>query len=256
MDLINWDTSIIELLSGIQREELRLAWLHDVMYEKLSYRSYKWNWAIAIMGFLISLIAFITVAVNNDKLNLIGSIFNGIIGLAVGFLTRQSEKLNLETNAENHRRTAAAHTSLFQDIEEMKKRPTKTANEFLFYVRSTSKSIREASSTLYISETVKQEFDKTCKEKGIELPDTFTAIAGLSVAINPQGISAPPTRRGTSAEQKEPEREPEKEPEKVKEREPEKVKEREPQKIKENGKQKGYDSSVLKYELGRLAAHV
>ena len=74
MDLINWDPSIIELLSGIQREELRLAWLHDVMYEKLSYRSYKWNWAIAIVGFLISLIAFITATV----INAIRLVINGI----------------------------------------------------------------------------------------------------------------------------------------------------------------------------------
>lgn len=219
-----WDVQMITVITRIQREELKLAWYHDKMYEILAARSYKWGWGIAIMGFLISIIAFIMVAINNSVFEMIGSIINGIIGLFIGFLTRQSERLNLETDAENHRRTACMHTALYEEIEYMKMHPSQDGDKYLFHVRSTSRSIRENAANLYILDEVKAQFIAECQTRGIANSDTFSQLGELVVIREPNRNSYDDLTDN-----------PPKDP------------------VPKKDKRKGYDAKKLEYELGRLS---
>ncbi len=178
-----WDTGEMRLITKIQKDELQAAWLHNRMYETLTSYDYKLGWAVSILGLIAGIIGFLLATVIDTTWNTAGGIIAGIIGLLITFISRQSDRLNLSSNAESHRLIAANHTGLYDDIGLIKSHPTQPADLFLQVVKSVIKSIRDNSMNLMISDEVRDEWVAECKARGISEYDAFDQLKEITVEL-------------------------------------------------------------------------
>ncbi len=189
-DPIIWDTEAGQIITRIQKDELRNTWLHNRMYETLMATSVRLGWVITLLGLISSILGFLLASIQSSEWQYSGGIISGIVGLIVSFLSRQSDRLNLSSTAEHHRLTAASHSGLYDDISLMKARPTQSAVVFLQQIKMVLKEIRDNSVNLGVSDEVQAEWLAECQKRNIHENDTFDRLGeivrGLSQTQQPQ----------------------------------------------------------------------
>ncbi len=191
-DPIIWDTEAGQIITRIQKDELRNTWLHNRMYETLMATSVRLGWAITLLGLISSILGFLLASIQSPVWQYSGGIISGIVGLIVSFLSRQSDRLNLSSTAEHHRLTAASHSGLYDDISLMKARPTQSAAMFLQQIKMVLKEIRDNSVNLGVSDEVQAEWLAECQKRNIHENDTFDRLGEIVRGLSQTQPHQPP----------------------------------------------------------------
>lgn len=172
-----WNEAAIKVVTRIQLDELRNTWMHNRMYEHLNAKNDKLGWIMTILSLVCGILGFLLASIQNTSWQTAGGIISGITGIVLAFISRQSERLALSSNAESHRLIAASHSGLYDEIELMLVHPTQPHDVFISLVKTTLKGIRDNSSNLVISDDVKAEWTLLCKQRNIHIQyDTFDQL--------------------------------------------------------------------------------